>query len=269
MMRYLSYYGMMDNPFGKYVSEDSIYESEDLKEAVSRIEYAVETDGIAMITGEPGTGKTTAVRKYLDELDTELYRLIYLSAGNYKVFDFYHALCHAVDISPERCQHISMYERIQKEFVRLQAEDKVKPVVVIDDAHLLPRRILDEFKIFYDFDFDSRCYVTVIIIGNDGIRRRVRENKYESLRDRIVTNYEMKSLTSDEASEYIRARIAAVGGNPDMFNKQVLNAICHAGRGNARRINTLATNLLMLGYTQKKTEFDVEDVKMARDEMSI
>ena len=109
----------------------------------------------------------------------------------------------------------------------------------------------------------------IIIIGNDGIRRRVRENKYESLRDRIVTNYEMKSLTSDEASEYIKARIAAVGGNPDMFNKQVLNAICHVGRGNARRINTLATNLLMLGYTQKKTEFDVEDVKMARDEMSI
>lgn len=268
-MKYLSYYGMNDNPFGKYVAGENIYESEDLKEAVSRIEYAVETDGIGMITGEPGTGKTTAVRKYLEGLDEELYKMIYLTAGNYRVFDFYHALCHAIEISPERCQRISMYERIQREFVRLQEEDKVKPVVVIDDAQLLPRRILDEFKIFYDFDFDSRCYVSVIMIGNEGIRRRVREHKYESLRDRIVTNYEMKSLTMEETREYIRAKIKAAGGDADMFSEQVLNAICHAGRGNARRINTLGTNMLMLGYTQRKTEFDVEDVKMARDEMSI
>lgn len=268
-MKYLDYYGMKYNPFGKYVPEDNIYKSNDVREAVSRIEYAVEVDGIALITGDPGTGKTTSVRKYLDELDSERYKLIYLTAGNYKVFDFYHALCHAVDISPGRCQHVSMYERIQGEFVRMQEEDHVKPVVVIDDAHLLPSKILDEFKIFYDFDFDSRCYVTLIIIGNDEIRRRIREDDYDSLRDRIVTNYEMKAMTSEEVSEYIRSKIATAGGNPELFSESVLNEICQAGRGNARRINTLVTNMLMFSFSHNKKEFGIEDVKTAKDEMSI
>lgn len=151
-------------------------------------------------------GKTTSIRKFLEELDPELYKLIYLSAGNYKVFDFYHALCDALSISTERCQYINMYKRIQEEFVRMQQQDKVKPVVVIDDAHLLKSRILDEFKIFYDFDFDSRAYVSVILIGNEGIRNSIRKVKYESLRDRIVANYVMRGMGREETIAYVMSR---------------------------------------------------------------
>ena len=268
-MRFLSYYGMDQNPFGKYVAEGNIYSSEDVKETCARIEYAVEIDGIALITGEPGTGKTTVIRKYLDDLDPELYKLIYMSSGNYKVFDFYHALCDSLDLPTERCQRVNMYTRIQNEFVRIQKEEKRKPIVVIDDAHLLPSRVIDEFKIFYDFDFDSRCYVSVIMIGNSGIRTMIRKEKYESLRDRIVTNYDMNGLDKNEAEEYIQSRLEGAGGNPKLFNKQVINAINHVSNGNCRRMNSIVTELLMLGFIDKKNEFDVEDVKRARDEMRI
>lgn len=268
-MRYLSYYRLNENPFGKYVAGENIYETEDTREAVARIEYAVEIDGIALITGEPGMGKTTSVRKFVEALDPELYKLIYLSAGNYKVFDFYHALCDALSISTERCQYINMYKRIQEEFIRMQQQDGIKPVVVIDDAHLLKSRILDEFKIFYDFDFDSRAYVSVILIGNEGIRNSIRKIKYESLRDRIVANYDMRGMDREETIEYVRSRLKTVGGNPDLFDDQTINAVHHAGRGNARRMNTLLTNMLMLGFGERRTTFTIEDVKRARDEMQI
>lgn len=268
-MKFLSYYQLERNPFGKYVEEKNIYSSEDAKEAQARIEYAVEIDGIALITGEPGTGKTTVVRKYMDELDADLYKLIYLSAGNYKVFDFYHALCDSLNIPTERCQRINMFSRIQNEFVRMQEEDRVKPIVIIDDAHMLSAKVIEEFKIFYDFDFDSRCYVSLVMMGNQGIRDMIKQIKFESLRDRIVTNYDMKGLTDDETAEYVRSRLECCGGNPEMFSRQVTNAINLAGRSNCRRINSIVTGMLMLGYAEKRTTFDVDDVKKARDEMLI
>lgn len=268
-MRFLSYYQMNRNPFSKYVDEWQIYESEDVLEAVARIEYAVEIDSIALITGEPGTGKTTVVRKYINTLDPEIYKLIYISSGNFKVFDFYQALCNSLDIPTERCQKVDMYKRIQKEFVRMQREERMKPVVVIDDAQLLPSKVIDEFKIFYDFDFDSRCYVSVILIGNEGIRKRMRQIKYESLKDRIVTNYEMKGLTLEETEQYISSRLESAGAKKDLFDKQVVNAIYHASKGNCRRANSLLTSMLMLGYGHKRIEFTIEDVKKARDEMRV
>lgn len=268
-MKYLSYYQLKENPFGKYVANGNIFENEDVLEAAARIEYAVEVDGIALITGEPGTGKTTAVRKYFDELDPELYKLVYISASNFKVFDFYHILCEALDLSTESCQYVSLFKKIQTAFMNLQTKDHVKPVVVIDDAHMLSSRIIEEFKLFYDFDFDSRCYVSLILIGNSGIREQIRKNKFESLRDRIVANYDMQGMAPKESSEYIKSRIRVSGGDADLFNGQVLNAVHHAGSGNCRRMNTILTNMLMIGYSEKRTTFSVEDVKRARDEMKV
>jgi len=268
-MKYLSYYQLNENPFGKYVTCNEIFDNEDVLEAASRIEYAVEVDGIALITGEPGTGKTTAVRRYLEKLDSELYKLIYISASNFKVFDFYNILCDALDLATERCQYVSMFKRIQGEFIKLQTKDHVKPVVVVDDAHMLSSRIIEEFKIFYDFEFDSRCYVSLILIGNEGIREQIRKSKFESLRDRIVVNYNMQSMSMEESSLYIKSRLSAAGGNENLFNNQVLNAVHHAGSGNCRRMNSILTNMLMIGYAEKRMNFTIEDVKRAREEMKV
>lgn len=268
-MKYLSYYQLNENPFGKYVTGNEIFSNEDTKEAVARIEYAVEVDGIALITGDPGTGKTTAVRKYLETLDPELYKLIYISSGNFKVFDFYNIMCDALDLATERCQYVGMFKKIQGEFIKLQTKDHVKPVVVIDDAHMLSPKIIEEFKLFYDFEFDSRCYVSLILIGNEGIREQIRKNKFESLRDRIVANYKMKSMSMEESALYIKSRLKAAGGDENMLNAQVINAVHHAGSGNCRRMNSILTNMLMIGYTEKRVDFNIEDVKRARDEMKV
>jgi len=111
-MMFTQYFGMKFNPFSKEIPSDNLYESNDFKELESRLKYLQKTRGIGLVIGEPGTGKSTALRRYVSSLNRSLYKPCYMALSTLTVMDFYHSLTQMLGEVPAH-RKIKMFNQIQ------------------------------------------------------------------------------------------------------------------------------------------------------------
>lgn len=267
---YTSFYGMSCNPFLKDESIKYSYESVDFKEIMNRFNFLKEVKGIGLFSGTPGLGKTYATRYFINNLNKDLYKIIYITAShNMSVFDFFKIISDELNLDTGSCYRIDLYKNIQKEIMRLVKQDKIQPVIIIDDAHLLSRDILFNFKVLYDFEMDSKDYVTLILIGQSELKIELSKKIYETLNQRIIVNYEFKGLSREEVKEYVKTRLEGANANEEIFSEDGLNALYACCKSSPRRLNTLVINSLMLGAQNNLKTIDAEVIMNAKKEMDI
>lgn len=267
---YTSFYGMCCNPFLKEESIKYKFESSDFREAINRFYYLNEIKGIGLFTGPCGFGKTYVARSFINDLNKDLYKVIYISANkNMSVFDFYKSVCDNFNIDIGACYCVDLFNNIQKEIKRLVLHERVQPVIIIDDAHLLSREIMLSFKVFYDFDMDSKDYVAFFLIGNPELKVELSKTVYETLKQRIIVNYSFDGLSRDEVKNYINSRLELANTNQNIFDEVAINALYSCCKSSPRRLNTLIINSLMLGFQNKIALIDSDIVMNAKKEMDI
>lgn len=267
---YTSYYGMSCNPFLKEVKQQNIFESNDYIELINRFNYLKEIKGLGVFTGLPGYGKTFAVRSFINSLNPDLYKIIYVSAyDNLTVFDFYKEIGNSLNLDTKACYKTDMYNDIRKYLTRLVEIDKVQPIIVVDDAHTLSRNIINSLKILFDFDMDSKDYTILILIGQDELKNELSKKIYEAIHQRIIVNYKMTGLSRNEVKEYIKTRFEISNVKTNIFTEDALNALYSCSKSSPRRLNTLILNCLMLGCQNKIQEINSEIVMQAKTEMDL
>ena len=266
---YTSYYGMSSNPFIKEEKEE-YFESRDYKELKNRLEYLKEIKGVGLFTGKTGYGKTYCIRSFTKGLNKEIYKVIYIIANShFTLFDFIKAVGDAIGIGVGACYQVDMYNNIQKELKRLVLKERVQPIIIVDDAHTLSRIILKNLKILYEFDMDTRDYVTLILVGQEELKEELGKKVYESLRQRIIVNYTMEGLTREEVKEYIKTRFMVANVKVDIFTEDGINALYSCSKGSSRRLNNLVLNSLIIGSQRKLPKIDSEVVMEAKGEIDL
>lgn len=267
---YTSYYGMSCNPFLKEVSTTNKFESNDYLQLINRFNYLKEIKGLGVFTGPPGYGKTFTIRSFIDSLNKDLYKVIYLSiADKFTLFDFFKEIGKALNIDTGACYRTDLYNNIQKELVNLVEIYKVQPVIIIDDAHNLSREILKNLKLLFDFSMDSKDYTIIIMVGHPELKTELSKNVYDSLHQRIIVNYKMNGLSREEVKQYVATRLEIANVNNDIFQDDALNALYSCSKSSPRRLNTLILNCLMLGYQYKLDKINSEIVMEAKGEMEL
>lgn len=267
---YTSFYGMNSNPFLRNESINYKYESNDFKESINRYNFLKEIKGIGLFTGTCGLGKTYSVRYFINSLSKDLYMPIYISASNnMTVFDFLKIICDNLKLDVGTCYRIDLYNNIQNEIKRLVNHERVQPIIIIDDAHLLSREILNNFKVLYDFEMDSNDYISLILVGNTSLKIELSKNIHETLNQRIIVNYEFKGLSREEVKEYIKTRLEAVNANSEIFTQDALSSLYSCCKSSPRRLNTLVLNSLMLGAQNKLAQINSEIIMNAKKEMDL
>lgn len=267
---YQSYYGMSCNPFLKEFDVLNPFESEDYKELISRFHYLTEIKGIGVFTGNPGLGKTFCLRCYSNSLNTDLYKVVYISATrDMTVFDFFKEIGKAFNIDVGSCYKTEMYHNIQKEIVLLVEQEKRLPIIIIDDCQNLSRDILHQLKVLYEYEMDSKDYITLILVGKPELKVELSKNVYDYLKQRIIVNYKLSGLSREEVKEYIASRLKLANVNHEIFTEDALNALYSCSKSSPRRLNTLILNCLLLGYQKEKQTIDSEIVMFAKGEMEL
>ena len=97
---YLSYYGLEFNPFDNEIETKFAYETEDFKILKNLLKFIKENKTMALITGNPGMGKTFVIRNFLNELNSNLYKVIYICMSTITTYEFYKQLCKELGIEP-------------------------------------------------------------------------------------------------------------------------------------------------------------------------
>lgn len=265
---YLSYYGLEFNPFDKGIDVKYSYETSDFKLLNNRLEFIKENKGIALITGNPGLGKTYTIRNFISKLNSNLYKSIYICMSTLTVHEFYKHLCYELDIEPP-FKKIDMFKAIQERIINLVKDRKINVVIIIDEAQYLKTTILNDLKLLFNFELDSKNYVSLILVGQPVLNNILNRNTFEALRQRITISYNMTGITKDELVSYINDRLEIAHGNKGIFNEQAYETIYSACNGSLRVANNIITKCLIIGKNKEKQIIDSEIVLEASNELSL
>ena len=267
---YTTYYGMCCNPFLKSESINYPFESIDYRQCINRFNYLKEIKGIGLFVGETGYGKTYVIRQFIESLNKDLYKVIYISAQkDMSVFDFFKILSDNLGLDVGACYKTDIYTNIQKEIKRITLKDRMQVIIIIDDAHLLTREILLNFKLLYDFDMDSIDYLAIMLVGQPDLKQEISKNIHIALKQRIIVSYTFEGLEREEVKRYITTRLNFANVKHELFEPEAYNALYSASKSSPRRLNTLIINSLMLGFQNNLKTINSDIVMNAKNEMDV
>lgn len=147
-------YGLEFNLFQKN-SKDILFEVSEYMEAKFQLDYLVKTKGFSLLTDAPEHGKTTLVRSLSVPLNPSLYKVVYTNLSTGTVNDFYRNLATSLGIPPSY-QKTENFHIIQEEINRLSLYKGKTPVIIIAKANYIKNAVLNDLKILFNFEMDSR-----------------------------------------------------------------------------------------------------------------
>ena len=266
-MDYISRYGLDFNPFIKN-THDVIVETSEYHEIIYRLNFLLNNKGFGVITGGPGRGKTTVVRTWVKTLNTSLYNVVYTSLSTLTVTEFYKHLAMSLGLEPAH-KKSDNFKNIQSEINRYFIEKRITPVIIIDEANYINNGILNDLKMLFNFDMDSKDRAVVLFIGLPQLNNTLRLVANEPLRQRITMNYNLESLSKDEALEYIKGKLSGAKCTMEIFNPNALESIINASNGIPRLINKICNSSLIIGNSRNANIIDADIIMLAVDETEL
>lgn len=266
-MNYFSRYSLDFDPFIKN-SKDIIIETSEYKEVAYRLNYLLSNKGFGILTGGPGRGKTTIIRSIVKNLNTSLYKITYTSLSTLTLTEFYRHL--AIEMGLEvMSKRSDNFKLIQGEINRQALEKRITPVIIIDEANYINNAILNDFKMLFSFDMDSKDRAVILLIGLPTLNNTLRLVANEALRQRISMNYTLDNLSKTEAKDYILSKLNGAKCNASIFNENAIEAIINASNGIPRAINKLCSSCLIIGDSKKLSNIDADVVMFAVNETEL
>lgn len=252
---YLTYYGLEFNPFEKNIDTKYAYETNDFKILKNRLDYIKENKAFALITGSSGLGKTFAIRNFINSLNKNLYKVVYICMSTITTHEFYKQLCYELGIDPPH-KKIDMYREIKERILTLSKDKKINVIIILDEAQYLKSEILNDLKLLLNFDCDSQNYASLILVGQPILNNILNRNIFEALSQRITVSYNMVGINRDELKDYIESRIKLAHGNIGIFNEQAIEAIYNACGGSIRVANNIITKSFIIGKSKELSTID-------------
>ena len=165
-----------------------------------------------MLTGEVGSGKTVAVRAAADGLDASRNTLIYLPNPQIGTRGIHGAVATALGQAP-RFHHATLIPQVEAALAAEAGERNRHVILALDESHLLTHDQLEAVRMLTNSDLDSRSPLTILLIGQPTLRRRLRVGDLAALDQRIALRYHIPApaLTAAETGGYIRAHLSQAG----------------------------------------------------------
>jgi type II secretory pathway predicted ATPase ExeA len=266
-MDYTTRYGMEYNPFIKN-DREAFIETREYREAVTRLNYLLQTKGFGLLTGNPGLGKTSVVRNWIKGLNQSAYKIIYIPISTLTITEFYRYLASELGCEPSY-RKSENFKLIQGAIERCVYEKRMTPIIVLDEANYMKNATLNDLKILFNFEMDSINRAVILLAGLPQLVGTLRLNSHEPLRQRITMNYEVSPLTVEEAKSYILEKMKTTNCHQEVFEKNALEAIAGAANGIPRMIDKIVNASLMIGNAKNQNIIISDTVMEAVNEIQL
>jgi type II secretory pathway predicted ATPase ExeA len=211
-----------------------------------------------------GSGKTAALRAAADGLDASRHALIYLPNPQVGVRGIHSAVAMALGQAP-RFHHATLIPQVEAALAAEAGERNRNVILAIDESHLMTGEQLEAVRMLTNHDLDSRSPLTIVMIGQPTLRRRLRVGDMAALDQRVQLRYHIPSpaLTIPEADGYIRRHLEQAGRPDTIFSDDAVRVIHGHARGLPRAINRLAITALLAACATSKTIVDESSARTA------
>jgi general secretion pathway protein A len=257
------FYGFARNPFSKTIPTQDLFPAAGQAELSARLTYLLRDHGFGLVTGEVGSGKSTAVRAFAASLDPNRYLLLYVANPTIGITGIYRELLAAlgqqVPFGKPR-----MVAHLRSAFLDLALHKHRAPVVILDEAHLLSQPMLEQLRLLFSDQMDSHSLATLLLVGHPDLRRTLRLAVHEPLAQRLSVRYHLGPLDLAETLAYVKhqVRVAGYTAGP-LFTDDAIARLFDYTKGLPRRINQVCTTALMAGLIEKKNLIDESTLRKA------
>ena len=262
---YEQFFDMGNTPFTRDMPADRLYTSPKIEDAIGRLKYSVDKQGFAVVMADPGCGKSTLMRMLVSRLPRERYLPLYLTDSKLTPRWLYAGLLDQLGLEAKFYRGDSK-RMLQKEIEAVRKVQKKNVVCILDEAHLLEKETLEEFRFLLNCQFDSASPMALILVGQNELwENKLRLQRYAAIRQRIDMHVVLERLDRSELSRYIAAHIAYLGYMGELFTSDAEEEIYKITAGIPRVINRTCEKTLMYAYQQQKRLIDGNMVRYVAD----
>ncbi len=244
---YLQHYSLREKPFELNTTAQSLFISENHREALAILIYAVLSQkGFLLLTGEVGTGKTTLLQ-ILEYKIKHLGQICLISNPKLNKKEFFYFI--AKKLGLRYGGNKALFLLSFAEFLDKCEKEGKKIVLIIDEAHVLSVDLLEEVRLLSNQMGEKPNTLSIFLVGQPELQERLAHQRLLPLRHRIGVKYELAPFSPKDTAQYVLFRLQNAGGMGQLFTKKALDRIHEVTKGNPRMINIICDNALLTGYS--------------------
>ncbi len=252
-----AWFGLKRMPFDKEIKTKDLFESDALSESLARLAFMKQRLGCMLLTGDPGVGKTVALRRFADSLNPNLFRSFYTPLSTLKGADVLRHLNHLLGLPPRGAKSDS-FTQIQQEILESREQRGRTVIFILDEAQLLALPTLQELRLMTNFKMDSYDPFIFILAGQSDLKRTMEYAIMEPFAQRLRLRYHMSPLSREETAAYIQHHLKLSSASEPIFSDDSLTAVHELSFGIPRRIGSLCIEAMTAAMFMDKRSVDTD-----------
>ena len=264
---YASYFGLTEVPFSISPDPRFLYMSKSHREAMAHLKFGLEEGGgFVVLSGDVGTGKTTLCRSLVQKLPEKIDVALVLNPQINHI-ELLATLCDELDIDYPANATVKMLLDVLNEYLLKTYAQGRKTVLIIDEAQLLTRAVLEQIRILTNLETTKQKLLQIILIGQPELTDALNRTDMQQLAQRVTARYHLGPLSLEDTRVYINYRLAVAGCRKRMFSNGALRQVYKASGGVPRLINLICDRSLLGAYSKNVHGVSVSVARRAAQEV--
>lgn len=265
---YERYFNLTIDPFRLSPDHRFCFKHPRYAKARSYLAYGYErADGFVMVTGPPGTGKTTLIADFLKQLDKNRLLIANIMTTQLGADDFLRIVGYAFGVPAQRKKKATVLQLLT-ERLRSNSADGGRALLIVDEAQDLTLAALEELRLLSNLNQNGLPLLQVFLLGQPELREHVRDKALIPLYQRIIATSQLNALDEEQTRGYVEYRLKIAGwkNNPKISNA-VYTVIFEFSKGIPRRINLICNRLFLHCHVRLRDQITIADAQIVVQEL--